>query len=100
MRREHKIYFLLAAVISFIIPVSSIFIYYPNLTGAELPPPGLYFENPDQDNFWAGDKDESRISGLAASSDTLLLEGILLRKVSRPFSKTPAFDQKTIILRC
>ena len=100
MRRKHKIYFFLSVIISFIIPVTSVFIDYSSLTKADVPSPGLFFENPDQDDPWAGDKDESRILGLTASSDTLLLEGNLLKKVPHPFSQTPSFDQKTIILRC
>lgn len=100
MRRKHKIYFFLSVVISFIIPVTSVFIDYSNLTGADVPSPGLFFENPDQDDPWTGDKGESRILGLTASSDTLLLEGNLLKKVPHPFSRTPSFDHKTIILRC
>lgn len=100
MRREHKICFLLAVIISVIIPVTSVFVDYSNLTEAEVLSLGLFFENPDQDDPWAGDKDESRISGLAASSDTLLLGGNLLTRVSHPFSQTPSFDQKTMMLRC
>ncbi len=100
MGRERKIYFLLAAVISLIIPVTSMLVYYSNLTKADLPPPALCFETPDQDDSRDGDRDESRISELTASSDTLLLGGNLLEKVPRPFSQTPSFDQRAIILRC
>ena len=100
MRRKHKTYFFLAAIISLIIPIASVFIYYSNLTEADVPSPGLCFVNPDQDDPWAGDKDESRILGLTASSETLLLEGNLLKKVPHPFSQTPSFDLKTINLRC
>lgn len=100
MRREHKIYFLLVAVILLIIPVTSIFIDTSNLPETDVPSPGLFFETPDQDNSWAGDKDESKISGLTASSDTLLLEGNFLKKVSHRFSQTPSFDLRTIMLRC
>ncbi len=100
MRRKHKSYFFLAAIISLIIPLASVFIYYSNLTEAGVPSPGLYFENPDQEDLWAGDKDESRISGLIASSETLPLEGNLLKKVPDPFSQTSSFDLKTINLRC
>jgi len=100
VRREHKVYFLLAAIISFIIPVTSIFIYTSNLPETVVPSPGLFFETPDQDNSWACDKDESKISGLTASSDTLLLKGNFLKKVPHRFSQTPSFDLRTIILRC
>ena len=100
VRREYKIYFLSAVLISFILPVTSIFIYYSNRTVADVTSPGLYFENPDQDNSWAGDKDESRVLGLTVSPDSLLSGGNLLKKVPRRFSETPSFDQKTIILRC
>jgi hypothetical protein len=100
VRREHKVYFLLAAVISFIIPVASVFIYYSNLTEADVPSTDLCFEKPDQDSSSAGDRNESRVFGLTASSNTLLLEGNFLDKVPHPFSQAPSFDQKKIVLRC
>ena len=100
MRRERKIYFLLAAVISLIIPVTSVFIDYSILTEADVPSTDLCFESPDQDSFSAGDKNESKIFGLTVSPDALLFEGNLLRKVPHPFSQAPSFDQKTIMLRC
>ena len=100
MRRERKIYFLLAAVLSFIIPVASVFIDYSILTEAVVPSTDLCFESPDQDSSSAGDRNESKVFGLTTSPDALLLEGNLLHKVLSPFSQTPSFDQKTLMLRC
>ncbi len=100
VRRDRKIYFLLAAVIPFIIPVNSVFIDYFNLTAAEVPSADLCFENPDQDDLYAGDRNEFRVFGLTASAGMLLMEGNPLNKVPHPFSQAPSFDQKTIMLRC
>ena len=100
MRREHKICFFLVTIISLIIPVTSVFIYYSNLTEVDVFSPAVCFENSDQDNPRVGDKDESRIFGLNASSHTLLLARNLLKKVYHSFSQTPFFDQQVIILRC
>ncbi len=100
MRRERKIYFLLAAVIPFIIPVTSVFIDYFNLTAADVPSADLCFENPDLDGSSAGDRNEFRVFGLSASPRMLLMEGNPLNKVPHPFSQARSFDQKTIMLRC
>jgi len=100
MRREHKICFFLAIIISFIMPVTSVIIQYSNLTEDDIFSPYLCFENPDQDNALVGGKDESRIFGLNTSSDTLLLARNLLKMVYLSSSQTPSFEQKGIILRC
>jgi hypothetical protein len=100
VRRERKVYILLAAVISFIIPLASVFIDYSNLTEANVPSTDLCFESPDQDSSSAGDKNESKVLGLTGSPDALPLEGDLLRKVPHPFSQAPSFDRKTMMLRC
>jgi hypothetical protein len=100
MRRKHKVYFFLAIIFSFIMLVMPVYIHYSNLSEADVSSRDLCFENPDQDNLWAGDKDESRVFGLNAPCDTLPLARDLLKMVYVSFSQTPSFDQNAIILRC
>jgi hypothetical protein len=100
MRREHKICFFLAIIISFIIPATSVIIQYSNLTEDDIFSSYLCFENPDEDDALVGDKDESRIFGLNTFSDTLLLARNLLKMGYLSSSQTPSFEQKAIILRC
>jgi len=100
MRRGYRIYFFFAVIISLIIPITSVVIHYSNLTEADIFCPHLCFENPDQDNIWVGHREGSRVFGLNALSDTLLLVRNLLKVIYPSFSQTPSLDQKAVVLRC
>ncbi len=100
MRRERRIHFFLAIIISFIIPVTLGFIHYSDLTEVDAFCSGLSFETPDQENLQAGDKEGLRVFGLDVCSNTLLLARNLLKEGSHSLSSTPSFLQEALVLRC
>ena len=100
MRREDRIQFVLAIIISFTLSISSMPINYSNLLEGDVFSPNQYFENSDEENLLVGEKENSEGLQIPSPLVTQPSGKDILDETYYSFYQIPSFNQKSTVLRC